>query len=121
MNAERRAALDAPGLPMEGGAPVFRAPWEAQAFALAVSLHERGVFTWPEWTEALAHRIADARERGADDTGERYFEWWLAALEDLATSRGVVTGEELDRRREAWDRAARATPHGTPVTLAAGS
>jgi hypothetical protein len=34
--------------------PVFREIWEAQAFALALALHERSVFTWSEWMGSLA-------------------------------------------------------------------
>ena len=41
-----RAVL--PGQPHDEGGPVFREPWEAQAFAMTLSLHERGLFTWPE-------------------------------------------------------------------------
>jgi hypothetical protein len=33
-----------PDAPVEE--PVFREPWEAQAFSMAVALHERGLFTW---------------------------------------------------------------------------
>ena len=46
MTAEMRAAL--PGLTRDDGGPVFKAPWEAQAFAMALALHERGLFTWKE-------------------------------------------------------------------------
>ena len=49
------AAPELPGLPRDDDGPVFREPWEAQAFALAVALHERGVFTWPEWAQALGN------------------------------------------------------------------
>ena len=34
-----------PRLPRDAEGPVFRAPWEAQAFAMAVTLAERGLFT----------------------------------------------------------------------------
>ena len=61
---------DAP--PCEIGAPVFREPWEAQAFALVLAMHQRGLFTWLEWTQALSAPIARAREAGDPDLGERY-------------------------------------------------
>jgi len=110
-------ALSLPGLPRDDGGPVFRAPWEAQAFALTLSLFERGCFTWKEWTEHLSAEIAAARERGDADDGSRYYEYWLAALEKLATAKGLITLAHLLTRKDEWDRAARATPHGKPIVL----
>ena len=107
-----------PGLPRDDAGPVFREPWEAHAFALAVTLHERGVFTWPEWADALGCAIAAARRRGDPDDGTTYFQHWLAALESLVAAKGVGTDMELARSRDAWDRAAQRTPHGAPVVLA---
>ena len=50
MSASAAALVETlPDLPRDADGPVFREPWEAQAFAMAVSLHERGLFTWPEW------------------------------------------------------------------------
>ena len=57
---------DLPLLPRDADGPVFREPWEASAFALAVSLHARGVFTWPHWAAALAEELARARDAGRD-------------------------------------------------------
>lgn len=34
-----------PGQPEADGEPVFREPWEAHAFAMAVRLQEQGLFT----------------------------------------------------------------------------
>lgn len=104
-------------IPRDDGGPVFREPWEAQAFALAVRLHEAGLFGWDEWAAALSAEIKSAQACGDPDTGETYWRHWLAALERLATAKGAVTAHELDRRRDAWDRAARATPHGEPIEL----
>ena len=106
-----------PEIPRDEEGPVFREPWEAQAFALAVQLHAGGVFTWKQWTAALGAEIARARAAGDPDTGETYYLHWLAALERLATEKGVTTASELKRRKDAWDRAARATPHGQPIEL----
>jgi nitrile hydratase accessory protein len=89
---------------------IFRAPWEAQAFALAVTLHERGVFTWPEWSAALAAEI----ER--DPEGE-YYAQWLAALERLVAEHGLTDRLTLARYARGWGRAAERTPHGTPIEL----
>jgi nitrile hydratase accessory protein len=108
-------SADLAGLPRDAEGPVFREPWEAQAFALAVALHERGLFNWPEWADALAAEIARA---GDDETGEDYYRHWLAALERLLAERGVTDAPTLSRYRTAWGRAADRTPHGTPIELA---
>jgi len=113
-------AVDAvPGIPRDADGPVFREPWEAQAFAVAVALHERGVFTWPEWAEALATEIRRAQEAGDPDTGETYYRHWLAALERLVAEKGVTDLRTLGRYAEAWGHAAERTPHGTPIELQA--
>ena len=106
-----------PALPRDEEGPVFRAPWEAQAFAMTLSLHTRGVFTWREWADALAAELAAAAARGEPDDGTHYYEHWLAALEKLAASKKLVAGQELERRVDEWDAAARATPHGKPIEL----
>jgi nitrile hydratase accessory protein len=110
--------LDAlPALPRDDAGPVFGAPWEAEAFAMALSLHQRGVFTWPEWSRALARELADAAARGEPDDGTHYYEHWLAALEALVAEKDVLRRDELERRADEWDQAARATPHGKPIVL----
>jgi nitrile hydratase accessory protein len=109
-----------PALPRDDEGPVFKAPWEAQAFAMAVSLHTRGVFTWTEWAAALASELAAAAGRGEPDDGTRYYEHWLAALEKLVAGKNVITPAELERRVEEWDAAARATPHGSAIELRRG-
>ncbi|MEK9971134.1 MAG: nitrile hydratase accessory protein, partial [Ferrovibrio sp.] len=107
-----------PDLPCDdGAAPVFRAPWEAQAFAMAVALHQKGLFTWPEWAAALTTEIKAAQAAGDPDTGETYYRHWLKALERLTVEKGAATTATLQAKAEAWDRAARATPHGQPITL----
>jgi nitrile hydratase accessory protein len=107
-----------PELPRDREGPVFAAPWEAQAFAIAVALHERGLFTWKEWTAVLTEEIKRAQERGDPDRGDTYYRHWLNALEGIVAAKGVVDGEALARYREAWRHAARRTPHGTPIVLA---
>jgi nitrile hydratase accessory protein len=98
-------------------APVFEAPWQAQAFAMTMALNERGLFTWSEWATALGAQIANAREVGDPDDGSTYYLHWLAALECLVVEKGVSTPGGLDARRGAWQRAALATPHGLPIVL----
>jgi len=109
--------LPLPGQPRDDGGPVFREPWEAQAFAMAVQLHDRGYFTWPEWAAALAAEIAAARARGEPDLGDTYYRHWLAALEKIVAAKNLLAGADLEKRRAAWETAARLTPHGRPIVL----
>ena len=108
-----------PGMPSDADGPVFREPWQAQAFALAVTLHQRGLFTWPEWAQALAAQIAAAQAAVDADLGDTYYRHWLAALESLVVARGASSVAELARCRDAWERAADRTRHGQPITLRA--
>ena len=108
---------EVPGVPRDADGPVFDEPWQAQAFAMAVKLHERGVFTWKEWAAALSEEIRRAQEAGDPDTGATYYRHWLAALERLVVEKGLGTAGALNERRDAWNRAARATPHGSPIRL----
>src|SRR5262249_29349181 len=110
-----RAAL--PELPFDDDGPVFRAPWEAQAFAMTLALYERGVFTWQEWAHALSVAIQDAQAAGDPDHGDTYYAHWLSALERLSAEKGCVSPAMLARRRVEWDQAARGTPHGQPIVL----
>lgn len=68
--------------------PVFAAPWEAHAFALVVTLHEQGLFSWTEWSDQLAQSIHS-------QPMAQYYENWLLALEALVIKKGVVESTEL--------------------------
>ena len=117
MSAESRASVDLsalPTLPRDDEGPVFRAPWEAQAFGMTLALYERGLFTWKEWAERLSVEIAAARDR---DDGSRYYEMWLTALEKLVAEKKLVLDDELAHRRDEWAQAAAETPHGKPIEL----
>ena len=105
------------GQPLDGDEPVFRAPWEAQAFAMTVALHERGLFTWPEWAAALAEQIRLAQAAGDADLGDTYYHHWLAALEGLVTAKGAGRDDERTAYQSAWRHAAARTPHGRPIEL----
>ena len=104
-------------LPRDDAGPVFREPWEAQAFAMALSLHGRGLFTWKEWAAALADEIKIAQANGDPDTGTTYYRHWLATLEKMVARKGVASIETQHRYRDAWDHAADRTPHGSPIVL----
>jgi nitrile hydratase accessory protein len=106
-----------PGQPRDDQGPVFREPWEAQAFATALLLHERGVFTWGEWAQALAHEITAAQASGDADLGDTYYRHWLGALEALIAAKGLSSANELLQYQQAWEHAAERTPHGQPIEL----
>lgn len=76
--------------PRDEDGPVFREPWEAHAFAMALALHARRLFTWNEWAAALADQIKRAQAEGDPDTGETYYQHWLATLETLVAAKGVA-------------------------------
>jgi nitrile hydratase accessory protein len=107
-----------PGLPRDAAGPVFREPWEAQAFAMALALNERGLFTWNEWAATLSEEIKAAQAAGDPDTGDTYYRHWLNALERLVATK-VPGADALERYRDAWRHAAQRTPHGAPIALAA--
>jgi nitrile hydratase accessory protein len=104
-------------VPRDEDGPVFREPWEAEAFALAVSLNERGLFTWKEWAKILGEEIKKAQAAGDPDTGETYYRHWLATLERILSETGIADPIILSRTRDAWQRACARTPHGTPIEL----
>ncbi len=104
MTPDPQAAAEAvramPGIPRDADGPVFREPWEAHAFAMALTLHARGLFTWTEWAATLADEIRRAQARGDADTGETYYRHWLATLERLVAGKGVASARRwsLSRR-----------------------
>lgn len=95
----------------------FDEPWQAQAFALTLQLHDAGAFTWTQWTAALARSLAEAAGRGESVDGSRYYEHWLGALEALVTELGLLDGVSLTLRKAEWTDAYLSTPHGFPVSL----
>ena len=114
-----------PGLPLgqpaaDGApAPVFAEPWQAQAFAMTLQLHQRGLFSWADWAAALSAQIRTAQAGGDADLGDTYYHHWLAALEHLVTRHGAASPDALQRHASAWAQAAERTPHGQPITLQA--
>ncbi len=107
------------GLPRNQDGPVFKEPWQAHAFALALNLHERGAYTWAEWAAALAQAIAQAQTVGDPDHGDTYYHHWLDALERLMIDKGLAAHEQIHALESAWAAAAERTPHGQPIELSA--
>ena len=117
--AAARSTRDVPSIPCDAEGPVFREPWEAQAFAMALALHERGLFTWNEWAATLSEEIKRAQAAGDPDTGETYYRHWLATLERLIATKGVATSRRCTAIATPGTAADR-TPHGAPDRIAAG-
>lgn len=115
----RRATEAVPGIPCDASGPVFRAPWEAHAFAMALALHEKGLFVWSEWSAMLGEEIKKAQAAGDPDTGETYYRHWLATLEHMVAAKGAASAQALAHHFQAWERAMHRTPHGKPIELTA--
>ena len=117
--AATRLAMNAVrGIPRDRDGPVFREPWEAQAFAMAVTLQVRGLFTWSEWAAALGEEI----KRAPGGRRSRHRRDLLQALARDARADGGAerrhrSGDAGPLSGDAWDRAADRTPHGTPIEL----
>ena len=91
----------------------FTEPWQAQAFAMILALHEAGVFSWSEWAQTLSGTLRDSAPDGSD-----YYICWVRALERLMDSKLGTTDAQRNALARAWERAAHATPHGQPILLA---
>jgi nitrile hydratase accessory protein len=96
-----------PAIPLDDDGAVFNAPWEAKAFAMVVSLHQQGHFSWTEWAETIAAEIE--RDRGSDPETP-YYELWLRAAEKIIDAKGLCTTGEL-RATAAVLSAQHAAPH----------
>ena len=96
---------------------VFSEPWEAQAFAMAVTLSGNGYFTWKEWAATLAEVIAESKANGGPIDGSDYYQNWVVALERLITDKQITDFSKLKDVKNAWEEAYKTTPHGNPVHL----
>ena len=107
-------------LPSQGAASgAFDEPWQAHAFGLTLLLHQRGVFSWPQWATALAAEIRQAQANGAVDDGRTYYQHWLQTLEHFVIQEKLGTPAQIHALEHAWEAAAARTPHGEPIRLAA--
>ena len=91
---------DLPLLPRDNEGPIFAEPWQAQAFAVVVELIESGELGQTEWAERLGRVFKEAEERGEFDTGQRYYDHWLTALEFLVVEKKLTRWEDLAEERE---------------------
>lgn len=114
MDHARKLLLGQPG---DEDGPVFDKAWQAQAFATTVMLHNRGVFTWSEWTTGLSQEIKSAQASGDPDLGDSYYDHWVNALERILVDKRITKPGQLSDLTDAWQEAARNTPHGQPIEL----
>ena len=113
----RHATEAVPSIPRDEKGPVFREPWEAHAFAIALALYDKGLFGWTEWAAMLGEEIKKAQAAGDPDTGETYYHHWLATLERMVAEKGATSAQSLAQHYQAWERAMHRTPHGKPIEL----
>ncbi|WP_169543791.1 nitrile hydratase accessory protein [Sneathiella aquimaris] len=104
-------------IPRNEDGPVFDEPWQAQAFAMTVGLHEKGLFSWSEWADIFGAQIAEATQQGRGCGNENYYLCWLAALEILVDQKKLISLDQLSVRKEEWRQANAHTDHGKPITL----
>src|SRR4030095_4653212 len=91
--AARRAAEAVPGIPRDDNGPVFHAPWEAHAFAMGLTLYDKGLFVWSEWAAILGEEIKKAQAAGDPDTGETYYHHWLKTLDSMVAEKGATSAQ----------------------------
>ncbi len=99
-------------LPRKNGELVFEAPWESQAFGLAIALYERGHYDWEEFRGRLISEIGDW-ERSEEDEREvwDYYRRWLASFEALVKDRGLLSEQEIEERTSEFVSGARDDGH----------
>ena len=107
-------------IPRQDSEPVFNAPWEAEVFALCLSLYEQELFTWPEWAQSLSSTIKQAQALGDPDLGDTYYLHWLKTLERVVVEKQVGSSEQLEQLYRSWASAASTTRHGDPIVLLNG-
>lgn len=106
-------------IPHNDNGPVFDEPWQAEAFALTLKLHEEGLFTWPEWADCFGAEIATRTATTGQEDNESYYQCWLSALEKITTAKNLLSMDQLEARKEKWRQAYLHTPHGKPIKLSA--
>ena len=99
------------------GEPVFDEPWQAQVLAMADTLIANGVIEATVWSDTLGNELTKAQRLGASDNITTYYQAVLQALERLLDRFTDISGSEVSNKRDAWEQAYLATPHGQPVKL----
>lgn len=105
------SASDSPHPPTDAG---FAEPWQAQVFAMVEAMKAAGTLDGAAWAQRLGAELA-AHQHGPED----YWPCYLRAFETMLEEIGQAKAGEVEALTRSWHRAARATPHGTPITLEA--
>ena len=82
--------LKMPVLEKNHAGPVFKEPWQAQVFAMAVTLSEAGLFSWQEWSSELGASIQSRQKKGDPDDGETYYLNWLKTQEKILSRKNLI-------------------------------
>jgi len=104
-------------IPRDNEGPVFEEPWQAEVFAITLTLYEKGLFSWRDWADHLSNSIASAQANGDPDLGDTYYLHWLDALESIIIAKGLGSHEQLSDLYAKWEHAAESTPHGKAIVL----
>ena len=81
--------------------PGFAEPWMAQAFACAIQLSRRGLFTWSEWVEVFSAEIKSHPAQPGEASNAAYYRQWLAALETIVGLKGAASTARSPSARKA--------------------
>jgi nitrile hydratase accessory protein len=76
---------------------VFHAPWEARAFAIALSLCRSGSYAWEDFRRLLIAEISAAERAHSPDD---YYQQFVRALEKLLAEKQIVDAGEVASRIE---------------------
>ncbi len=99
------------------GEPAFDEPWQAQVLAMVDTLIAKGTIEATAWSDSLGNELKKAQLSGASDNITTYYKAVLQALEQLLDRNTDISGSEVSNKRDAWEQAYLATPHGQPVKL----
>ena len=106
---------------IEESNPVFAIPWQADIFVTAVSLSHNGLYRWAEWVDGFSLIINQHPQQQDETSEDAYYRQWLLALENMLSTKEVISPADIQARTEQWRHAYLNTPHGHPVELSAGT
>ncbi len=99
------------------GELAFDEPWQAQVLAMVDTLIAKGTIEATAWSDSLGNELKKAHLSGASDNITTYYKAVLQALEQLLDQNTDISGSDVSHKRDAWEQAYLATPHGQPVKL----
>jgi len=85
--------------PLKGDELLFKAPWQARAFSLVVTLHGDGLFEWNEFQNRLIEQVQEGMfEEDEEDPEAVYYRQWIAAFEQLLADKELINDRMLEER-----------------------